>query len=346
MHAAFVIPGDLSLPTGGYAYDRRVLALLPAEGVTVQHVMLPGSYPDPSTADIQITLRTLAALPTDTVLLIDGLAYGAMPDSLVAAIRQPIVALCHHPLCLEEGLDASRQVVLKASETAALARARATIVTAPSTARTLTTDFDVPASRITVAEPGTDRARRATGTRNPTQMLAVGSIVPRKGYSILVDALATLKDLNWQLMIAGPARDAGTAARLTRQIADAGLNERISFAGAVGDTALSGLYARADLFVMPSLFEGYGMVIAEAMARGLPIVCTTGGAAAETAPDAAALKVPPGDAPAFATAVRRALSEETLLTGMADASWRAGQNLPHWSDTARIIAGVLKGIAP
>ena len=106
------------------------------------------------------------------------------------------------------------------------------------------------------------------------------------------------------------------------------------------------MYASADAFLLPSLYEGYGMVLAEAMARGLPIVCTTGGAAAETAPDAAAIKVPPGDQGALTAAIRRLLDEPDLRRRLADASWAAGQRLPRWEDTARIIAGVIKELTP
>jgi len=106
------------------------------------------------------------------------------------------------------------------------------------------------------------------------------------------------------------------------------------------------MYASVDVFLLPSLYEGYGMVLAEAMARGLPIVCTTGGAAAETAPDAAAIKVPPGDQSALTAAIRRLLDEPALRRRLADASWAAGQKLPRWEDTARTIAGVIRELAP
>ena len=347
--AAFVIPGDLGLPTGGYGYDRRVLALLPAAGIDIRHVALPGSYPTPSTADLAAGAAIMSALPRDTLLLIDGLALGAMPAAVVASIAQPIVALCHHPLALEAGLTAVSQAHFRATETAALSLARHVVVTSAMTKQILVAEFGVAAGRVTIAEPGTDPALRAKqaegGPAAPVRLLAVGSIVPRKGYDVLVQALAGLQHLDWQLTIAGSDdRSPVTTLAVKAAIRDAGLGDRVTMIGAVATSELERLYAAADLFLMPSLFEGYGMAMAEAMARGLAVVCTTGGAAAETVPDAAAIKVAPGDAVAFRGAVACVLGDPVLRQRMADASWTAGQHLPRWADTARIIADVLQQV--
>ncbi len=145
--------------------------------------------------------------------------------------------------------------------------------------------------------PGTEPAERASGSGPGQQLKAaqVGSITPRKGYPILVEALAPLSGLDWRLMIVGPQdRDRAAFAELQAAIARHKLDDRIELPGALDRQQISEAYADADVFVLPSLFEGFGMVLTEAMARGLPIVCTTGGAAAETVPDDAALKVPPG----------------------------------------------------
>jgi len=341
--AGFAIPGDLELPTGGYVYARRVLERFPVAGVQLQHLALPASFPAAGADDIAATVRRLDALAPDTIILFDGLAYGAMPAAAIADIKQRIVALVHHPLGLEAGLSVARQRELVALETEALGLARRVLVTSRATARTLVADFAVPLSKIAIAEPGTQRAPRARGTGSPLQLLAVGSIVPRKAYAVLIDALAPLAALTWQLSIIG-ATDRSPAAltELVATIAKTGLGGRISIVGPLDEAQLAQRYDRADLFVMPSLYEGYGMVLAEAMARGLPIVCTTGGAAAETVPDDAAIKVAPGDAAALTAALRRTLGEVAVRATLAEASWAAGQSLPRWEETARTIADVIK----
>ena len=242
------------------------------------------------------------------MLLVDGLAYGAMPADLIEGFRRPVVALVHHPLGLEAGLDAGAAGGASGlrSRGARAWRARI-IVTSPLTGRLLAADFDVDAAAITVAEPGTDPAARARGTGSPVQLLAVGAVSPRKGYDLLVAALARLPDRDWHLTIAGSDRPGPEGGRRSAGgHRGCGPVLRMTLAGAVEPAALDALYGAADLFVSPSLFEGYGMVLAEALARGLPIVASTGGAAAETVPDGAALKVPPGDVAALSAALRLA----------------------------------------
>jgi glycosyltransferase involved in cell wall biosynthesis len=347
IEAVFAIPGDIATPTGGYRYDREVLARAPAHGVTFRHLQLPGSFPFPSGADLLATAAAMTSLPAETIVLVDGLAYGAFAESICASMKCRTIALVHHPLADESGLAPEHAMALRHSEKAALHHARAVIVTSPATRRSLAHTYEVPADLIRVAEPGTERADRATGSGGSEPViLAVGAVSQRKGYDIMAEALAELAGLSWRMIIAGAtdrAPDAYAAARAT--IDRHGLGSRITFAGSVSDADLAGLYRQADLFVMPSLYEGYGMVLAEAMARGLAIVATTGGAAAETVPDGAALKVPPGDPAALAMAIRRALGDGELRRELRQASWAAGQALPAWDDTARIVAGVVRDIA-
>lgn len=341
--AAFLIPGDPDLPTGGYAYDREVLARLADFGVTPIRVLLPGSFPDPSAADLETCAALVDALPAGCPLLIDGLAYGAMPADLVRRFARPVVALCHHPLALESGIAPERAAFLRASETAALALAGAVIVTSPSTGRLLAADYAVPAERIVTAMPGTARKARAIGSGGVRlELLAVGSIVPRKGYDLLVAALAGLAARDWRLTIVGADRAPDHGRALREQIAAAGLAERVRLPGAVSDAVLDDLYRRADVFVSASHYEGYGMVLAEALQRGLPIVATTGGAAGETVPAGAGLAVAPGDVVGLAAALDRILADAGLRRTLAAAAFAAGEALPRWEDTARIVAACLR----
>jgi len=344
----FAIPGDLSLPTGGYAYDRRLLAEWREMGVAALHLPLPGGFPNPSEADLAETGQAILSSPYDGVLLIDGLAYGAFPESIAAGLAGRIVALVHHPLGLETGLSPVQAVEFVRRETAALRYATAVVASSETTKRLLVADFAVPAEKITVAEPGVDPAERAVGSGGESvELLAVGSLVPRKGYDVLIAALVGLAGKPWRLTIVGADdRAPATTAALKTQIAAAGLSGRIRLTGALGQAELDAAYAKADLFVMPSLFEGYGMVLTEALARGLPILCTTGGAAAETAPDDAALKVPPGDVAALRAGLARLLDDANERRQRADAAWQAAGALPRWRETATVVAEVCAKVFP
>ncbi len=343
----FAIPGDLSSPTGGYGYDRRLLSLLPGRGLVVSHCALPGSFPWAPVPDLVATQCLLLATPEDAVILADGLAFGAMTDIVLKSIDRRFVALVHHPLALESGLPERRRRALVESERTALARACAVIVTSATTARTLCADYDVPHDRITVAEPGTDPKPRATGSARPGQpaLLAVGAISPRKGYGVLIEALAGLADRQWTLTIVGALDRAADEADALRAALDRfNLADRIILAGVLDDAALDAAYAGADMFVHPALFEGYGMVLAEAMARGLPIVATTGGAAAQTVPAGAGILVAPGDNRELGMAIGELLASDKARAEAADRSWQAGQLLPAWSVTADRVAAVLRGV--
>ena len=343
----FAIPGELQTRSGGYEYDRRVLAALEAAGVKAIHCRLPASFPDPSDADLEASLAAIAReLRKGDVLLVDGLALGAFPEATLRRIGAPLVALCHHPLCFETGLDPQRAADLRQSEGAALALVQRVVVTSPHTGALLAQEFTVPPAKITVAPPGVDLAPRARGSSGSITLLAVGAIIPRKAFDLLVEALSQLADLDWRLRIVGStSASPPTASALRTLIAAKRLEPRVELTGELGPERLGPAFEGADLFVSSSLYEGYGMALAQALARGLSIITTTGGAAAETVPDEAALKVPPGDAGALAAALRQAIGDARLRAQLSDASWRAGQSLPRWEDTAAIIARVISDVA-
>jgi len=256
-----------------------------------------------------------------------------------------LVALVHHPLALESGLSAADAARLRASERSALACARHVIATSAAVARLLVDDYGVAAGRLSVVEPGTDRVLPPPRKREgEVKLLAVGSVIPRKGYDVLVAALARLRHLPWRLIIAGDrGRSPQTSRRLRAEIARLGLADRITLLGAVTSAELSPLYACTDLFVLPSRFEGYGMAYTEAIAHGVPVIGTTAGAVPQTVPADAGVLVAPDDVEALTATLQRLIANpherERLAAGARAAKF------PSWSEQAALFARVLESLA-
>jgi len=343
--AFFAVPGDLASPTGGYAYDRRIIAELPALGWRASVVELGDGFPYP-TADARATAcARLSALAPGRPVVIDGLAFGVLPDAAQAlCANHSLIALVHHPLALESGLNATQLASLHASERAALGCARHVVATSAMVARLLVEDYGLPSGRISVVEPGTDRvsiAPRHDG--DVVALLAIGSVIPRKGYDVLVAALARLRHLSWRLVIAGDCRRSPQTVRQVKaDIARLGLADRITLLGAVACDEVAPLYASAHLFVLPSRFEGYGMAYAEAIAHGLPVVGTTAGAIPQTVPPGAGVLVPPDNVEALAATLQQLISKpeerERLAAGARSAAF------PSWREQAALFARVLESV--
>jgi glycosyltransferase involved in cell wall biosynthesis len=261
--------------------------------------------------------------------------------------RNPLLALVHHPLALESGLSVEQADALRTSERTALAAVQGVVVTSAATARLVASEYGVPAARITVARPGSDPAPLALGSQDGVvRLLSVGAVVPRKGFDVLIAALATLADLPWRLTIAGDrARDRSAAAQLDADIARHALENRVAVLDAVSAQRLAALYAEADLFVLASYFEGYGMAYAEAVAHGLPVIGTNAGAIADTVPPDAGLLVEPGDIAAFAGALRRVIEDADLRRHLAGAARAAAPRFPTWRHSAEIFARALETLA-
>lgn len=343
----FAIPGDIATISGGYNYDRRVMEELQLAGFETHHCALPASFPDPTAADCQTMLALLSEPEVARPIVVDGLAWGALPKELARQVSPGVIALCHHPLGLENGIDPQRAEYLLANEAANLSHADAIIVTSDTTKQTLVRDMGQNPDRIVVAEPGTDAAQRARGSHRdaPLELLCVGAVIPRKGYDTLVQALSRLSGLEWHLHFAGSLeRSPECVTHIQSLIEKHDLSSRIILLGEIGPEELEETYLRSDIFVLPSRYEGYGMVLAEAMARGLAIITTTGGAAANTVPDDAGIKIPPDDEDALMNALRNVMTDLSARQGLSDASWAAGQSLPGWHDTASTIAALINRV--
>lgn len=328
----FVVPGSLENRTGGYIYDRRIIAGLRDDDWLVEVRELDESFPHPTSAALERAARVLAAIPRDATVVIDGLACGAMPEQVEReAARLRIVALVHHPLAHETGLSAQASAAFEASERRALASARLVIVTSTRTAQAVTR-FGVAADRIAVVEPGTDRAPVAKGSRSDSvHLLCVASLTPRKGHETLFRALGRLREWPWRLTCVGSAdRDTATAAHLRDVLRETGIEDRVSLAGEADEEAVVAYYDHADVFVLPTEYEGYGMVVAEALARGLPIVSTPTGAIPEMAIDGSGILVTPGDVDALTAALALVINDRDARARLSRAAVLVRDRLPSW----------------
>jgi glycosyltransferase involved in cell wall biosynthesis len=340
------VPGDLATATGGFGYDRRIIAELAALGWKIQVLDLGNGFPRPTAQTRAAATTRLAALPRQCPIIVDGLAFGVLSET-AEMLREShrLVALVHHPLALETGLNADESAALRASEQAALTCARHVVTSSATTMRILAEEFDVPVERLSVVEPGTDKAAaRPRAREGVVALLSVGAVVPRKGYDVLVAALAKIERLPWRLVIVGDCtRSASTAGLLLGEIARLGLTGRIILRGVVTADELASLYACSDLFVLPSRFEGYGMAFADAIAHGVPVVGTTAGAIAQTVPDDAGVLVPVDDADALADALQRLIEKPEERERFA-AGARAAI-FPSWREQGARFARVLEGLA-
>ena len=344
---AFAVPGDLASSTGGYAYDRRMISELGRLGWQIDVIGLGDGFPLPSEMTRAAAQACLLAIPKDRTILIDGLALGVLPEAAAKLRgRNSVLALIHHPLALETGLSAELVKKLHASERAALAAVGGVIVTSPATQRHLVADYAVPAERIFIAPPGSDPATPAQGSSDGiVRLLSVGAVVPRKGFDLLVAALATLTELPWRLTIVGDrTRDPQTAARLDADITLHGLGDRIDVLGAVSPDHLAELYVGADVFVLASRFEGYGMAYAEAIARGLPVIGTSAGATPETVPPGSGILVGPDDLPALAQALRLMIEDPTERRRLGSGARMAASRLPTWQASAIIFSRAIEAV--
>jgi glycosyltransferase involved in cell wall biosynthesis len=337
-----VLPNDIddpATPSGGNGYDRRVCGGLSALGWSVREHAVRGAWPRPSQAERADLARVLATVPDNALVLLDGLVASAVPDVLVPQARRlRLVVLVHMPL----GDDAER---------AALAATRAVVTTSAWTRGRLLDLYGLPADHVHVATPGVDAAPLASGSDAGTELLCVAAVMPHKGHDLLTEALATIADLPFTCVCVGTlSRDPGFVDRLRGMAREYGLTDRLRFAGPLAGDALDAAYAAADLLVLASRGEAYGMVVTEALARGIPVLATAADGLPEAlgrAPDGSlpGMLVEPGDAATLAAALRRWLSEASLRRALRCSARDRRTTLTGWAVTSRAVSSALAGVA-
>jgi glycosyltransferase involved in cell wall biosynthesis len=337
-----ILPNDIddpATPSGGNAYDRHVCRGLAESGWTVHEHPVYGAWPEPSEAECAGLAGVLAGLPDSALVLVDGLIASAVPDVLVpVADRLRLVVLVHMPL----DDDAEGRV---------LAAARAVVTTSAWTRARLLDSYGLPSDRVHVATPGVTGAPLAPWSDAGSRLICVAAVTPQKGYDLLADALAKVADLPWTCVCVGSlSRDPGFVDRLGRQIDAYGLADRMLLAGPRTGADLDTAYAGSDLLVLASRGETYGMVVTEAVARGIPVLATAVNGLPEAlgqAPDGGlpGMLVSPEDPGAFAGALRRWLSESDLRRRLRQAARARRATLTGWSVTAGLVSDALRGVA-
>jgi glycosyltransferase involved in cell wall biosynthesis len=344
-----IVPGSLEQRTGGTLYDRRIVDGLRRRGWDVSVHDLPGEFPIADATARANLAEALRGLPDGARVVIDGLVMGGSPDVVQEhGPRLDLIALVHLLLADDAALQPSHRERLGFLEREALTRAGSIIATSRYTAARLA-DMGIDPTRIRSIPPGTEPAPRAPGPDPdaPPQLLCVAAVTPGKGQDILVRALGRIADIPWTCVCVGSlTRAPGFARRVQASVQGVGLSARVAFTGECGQDALEALYSGSSVFVLPSLYESYGMALTEAMARGLPIVSTTAGAIPDTVPADASILVPPGDDIALAGALRRLLADgpdeshgaRTRRERLGAAARRHASRLPGWDQVVEAFA--------
>jgi len=342
MKIALAAPAPFDTVSGGYNYDRAIVGGLRALGHEVLVVEQAGRHPLPDAVAEANARDTLDGLPAEWQLVIDGLGLPAFSARAEDPRLARAVGLIHHPTPLEKGLAEANAAQLRAREAALLPRLARLVATSQATAEALAA-MGIARERIAVVEPGTAPAARAPGTRGAgCHLLSIGALVPRKGFDVLLRALGRLPDLDWKLTIVGhDGRDPVHAAGLRALADELGIAGRVRFAGEVSGEALEALWQATDIFALATWYEGYGMAAAEALARGIPLAITSGGAIADLAQPAFSVVSRPGEHALLSKGLRRMIFDGEQRARMKDAAWEAGRNLPDWPQQAEKFATAL-----
>lgn len=347
----FILPGgvdDPATPSGGNAYDRRVSLDLPGFGWQVQGHPVDGRWPRPGDQARTELARVLRELPDGAVVLLDGLVACGVPEIVVPETeRLRMAVLVHLPLGDETGLDPAVAAELDAREREVLRAVPAVVATSDWAVRRLVSHHGLAPDRVHAAAPGADIAPLAPGTDGISQLLCVAAVTPRKGQHRLVEALAAVTDLPWTCTCVGAlTQDPAYVAHLRELIAKYGLQDRFHLVGPRAGAELDASYAAADLMVLASYAETYGMAVTEALARGIPVIATDVGGIPEAvgrAPDGGVpgILVPPEDPAALAAELRGWFGEADVRRRLKAAARGRRAALNGWANTARSLAGVL-----
>jgi glycosyltransferase involved in cell wall biosynthesis len=339
---------DPARPSGGNTYDRHVCHQLGLLGWSVHEHAVPGPWPQRQGDSLAALGGVVERIPDGALVVLDGLIASSAPEVLVPQARRLcLVMLVHMPLGHRPAGEAA--VDIRRRERIVLRAAAAVVTTSQWSARRLRELYQLPPHRVHVAEPGVEAADLVTGTAAGGALLCVAAVTFEKGHDVLLDALQSMSEESWRCVCVGSLDRAPMfASSLLRRTFDGGLGDRLCFVGPRTGSDLDRSYAAADLVVLASRAETYGMVVSEALARGLPVVAAEVGGVTEAMGYAAdgmrpGLLVPPEDGTALAAALRTWLGDAELRGRLRRAASERRESLPGWSTTASVLGDVFAG---
>lgn len=353
---ALVVPADVDGPRGGNVWDRRVRQELIARGCDPGWFPVRGSWPEPAPHDATALDEVLAGIPDGRPVLLDGVVACGVPDVVVPHTRRLRTGVVVHlPLARETGIDPDRARRLAAAEEQVLTAVDVVVVPSQWTAAELS-GLRLRREPV-VALPGTDRPPSSGGApdvalrpdRGGAHLLFLGALTPRKGPRVLLRALERAQaglHPQWLARFVGPHPDPVEAALLLSERDRAGLGDRVDVVGPLVGEALEEQWRWADLLVVPSILETFGMVVTEALVRGVPVLGTTGSAVPEalgtTGTGPPGLLVPPDDVDALQAALVEWSNDRALRAELTRRAVERGAQVTGWDATADAVAGAFR----
>ncbi|HET8614855.1 MAG TPA: glycosyltransferase family 4 protein [Actinomycetales bacterium] len=333
---------DVDRRSGGNVYDRRVCDALRGLGWDVREHEVPGAWPRPTPHLRGQLASELVERRDGDLVVVDGLLTDGGVDLLLAhARRLRLVVLVHLPEGVARGAP-------EGSEAALLSAAAAVVATSAWARGWLVETYGLEERRVHIAEPGVDEADAARGTTTGTELLCVAAVTPHKGQDVLLAALGELRELPWHCLCVGStSRDPTFSAALVREAKALGLADRFVLAGNRCGTDLAAAYAGADVLLLPSRVETYGLVVTEALARGLPVVASDVGGVPEALGTGArdvrpGLLVPPSDVDGLTEALRCWLVDAGLRERLRASAAERRLTLRRWTATGEAFSRVLE----
>jgi glycosyltransferase involved in cell wall biosynthesis len=334
---------DPARPSGGNTYDRHVCRELTELGWSVHEHAVTGFWTWPESAALATLAGVVDRIPDGAAVLFDGLIASKASEVLVPqANRLRLVVLVHMPLGARPHEPAAQT-----QEGAILSAAVAIVTTSAWARRRLLELYRLPAGRLHVAKPGAEPADLAPGTESGGALLCVAAVTYDKGHDVLLEALARIGDLDWNCSCVGSLdRDPAFVQQLRRRSQDGALAPRLDFLGPLTGADLDRAYRAADLMVLASRAETYGMVVTEALAHGVPVLAADVGGLTEALGHGAdgirpGLLVSPADPAELAAGLRSWLGDAELRARLRRAARQRRESLSGWSTTASVIANVL-----